>query len=81
MKDKNKRSNRLFKTKTKKEKIKKDLKNLGNLELLKDQRKIGVAFSTHNATCSCHMCGNPRKFYNKKTLQELKNDYQISEET
>lgn len=23
-------------------------------------------------TCSCSMCGNPRKFYNQKTMQEIK---------
>jgi hypothetical protein len=23
-------------------------------------------------TCSCMMCGNPRKFYNQKTIQEIR---------
>jgi len=81
MNDKNKRSKRRHKTNTKKEKTKKILINSKNFDTLKDPRKIGVAFSTHNATCSCHMCGNPRKFDNKKTIQEIKNEYQISEET
>ncbi len=26
------------------------------------------------AKCSCEMCGNPRKWFKKKTLQELKCD-------
>jgi len=24
------------------------------------------------AKCSCHMCGNPRKYWNEETLQEKK---------
>lgn len=24
----------------------------------------------HLKNCSCHMCGNPRKFWNEKTMQE-----------
>lgn len=24
--------------------------------------------------CSCYMCGNPRKFFNEKTRQELKSE-------
>ncbi len=26
------------------------------------------------ALCSCWMCGNPRKYFNAKTLQEIKNE-------
>ena len=26
------------------------------------------------AACSCYMCGNPRKWFKKKTVQELKSD-------
>lgn len=29
-------------------------------------------FANHLKMCSCHMCGNPRKWWNAKTLQELK---------
>jgi len=28
----------------------------------------------HMALCSCHMCGNPRKHFNEKTMQEKKAD-------
>jgi len=24
--------------------------------------------------CSCHMCGNPRKYFNERTMQEKKSD-------
>lgn len=42
--------------------------------LLIDEKHLGYAVSTHNAGCSCHMCGNPRKYYNDKTIQEQKQD-------
>lgn len=28
--------------------------------------------------CSCHMCGNPRKFYKDKTLKEKLNDFMFN---
>ena len=30
--------------------------------------------ANHGKTCSCRMCGNPRKWYGHKTMQELKAD-------
>lgn len=38
-------------------------------------KMIGTA-ANHGKLCSCHMCGNPRKFFNAKTLQEQKFDEQ-----
>lgn len=29
-------------------------------------------FANHLKRCSCHMCGNPRKIWKTKTLQETK---------
>ena len=26
------------------------------------------------AMCSCHMCGNPRKYWKEKTIQERRNE-------
>ena len=37
-------------------------------------KKVGKAFAVHGAKCSCHMCGNPRKHYNEKTIQEKRVD-------
>ncbi len=40
-----------------------------------DEKWVGKAASVHGAFCSCHMCGNPRKFYKGKdalTMQERK---------
>ena len=34
-------------------------------------KMIGTA-SNHGKLCSCHMCGNPRKFNNELTIQERK---------
>ena len=34
-------------------------------------RMVGTA-SNHGKLCSCHMCGNPRKFNNELTMQEKK---------
>lgn len=28
----------------------------------------------HLASCSCHMCGNARKHYGHKTMQEVRSD-------
>jgi hypothetical protein len=30
--------------------------------------------------CSCSMCGNPRKYYNEKTMQEKKADIDFREQ-
>ena len=35
-----------------------------------DPRAVGIAVSTHCANCSCPMCGNPRKHFNRITRQE-----------
>lgn len=35
-----------------------------------DERELGMVASCHGAVCSCHMCGNPRKYYKEKTMQE-----------
>lgn len=38
-----------------------------------DEAQIGyLAHSPHN--CSCHMCGNPRKHWKEKTMQEKRAD-------
>jgi hypothetical protein len=38
-----------------------------------DEASIGyLAHSPHN--CSCYMCGNPRKWWKQKTIQEKKMD-------
>ncbi len=28
--------------------------------------------ANHLAICSCHMCGNPRKWWKRKTFQEIR---------
>jgi hypothetical protein len=30
--------------------------------------------ANHLASCSCWMCGNPRKYWGEKTMQEIKAD-------
>lgn len=43
-------------------------------EKLQHQRKMAET----RKPCSCHMCGNPRKVFKEKTLQEKKFDeYEI----
>lgn len=38
-----------------------------------DEYHIRIAkLSETRAPCSCHMCGNPRKYFNTKTLQEIR---------
>lgn len=76
MNEKNKRSKRRFYNRLKKKKyakILKSLRNVNSIEELND-KDIGIMASTHGATCSCPICGNPRKYFNEKTLQEKKID-------
>ncbi len=43
---------------------------VGGLEQTKPSERI-VGIHAHTAApCSCWMCGNPRKFFNERTLQE-----------
>lgn len=37
-------------------------------------RRIAGMLTNHGKLCSCHMCGNPRKWFNEKTMQEKKID-------
>ena len=48
-------------------------------ELGDDPRAIGKHYSTHGASCSCYMCGNPRKHFNEPSLAEKKQDDRDSE--
>jgi excinuclease UvrABC ATPase subunit len=41
---------------------------------------VGKHASTHNRPCSCEMCGNPRKFFNEKTLSEKKAEIDLKEQ-
>ena len=38
-----------------------------------DSKSIGLKSHTP-CRCSCSMCGNPRKYYKDKTIQEKKNE-------
>jgi len=40
---------------------------------LSDARSIGITARTPKR-CSCFMCGNPRKYFKVKTIQEQKSD-------
>jgi hypothetical protein len=68
---KSKRAERRHHYQRLKKKRKKELKMRGDDP---SERRLGYAVSVHNAGCSCSMCGNPRKFYNEKTIQERKQD-------
>ena len=59
----------------KKQKAKKILKNSWSYapEMITD-RRIGLTASTHGKKCSCHICGNPRKYWKEKTRQEILQD-------
>lgn len=43
------------------------------------KRAIGHTASTHGKPCSCWMCGNPRKYWNEKTKQEVLEEIKDSE--
>jgi hypothetical protein len=42
-------------------------------------RKATGMMTNHGKLCSCHMCGNPRKFFNEKTIQEQRSDVKYRE--
>ncbi|MHB8266605.1 MAG: hypothetical protein ACYDC7_11885 [Acidithiobacillus ferrivorans] len=44
-----------------------------NRDLSGDQRTRAQAIDT-STPCSCWMCGNPRKYFGEKTMQERKKD-------
>ena len=33
--------------------------------------------ANHLKSCSCHMCGNPRKIWNADTIQEMRMDQAV----
>lgn len=55
-----------------KQRIRKRLKLYG---LEDTEYNIGTLSSVHGSFCSCYMCGNPRKYYGERTIQEKKHDY------
>lgn len=67
------RSFRRHKKSVKKEKYKKILRRWRDSDDFTDT-DVGVITSTHGKACSCNMCGNPRKFNKKKTMQEKRQD-------
>ena len=43
--------------------------------MLDDATPKRVGMAVHTATrCSCYMCGNPRRHFNQKTIQELRHE-------
>jgi hypothetical protein len=40
-------------------------------------KSIGTTAAVHSAFCSCFMCGNPRKYFDEKTMQEKKSDIDV----
>ena len=39
-----------------------------------DEKNLGMVVSTHGKQCSCTACGNPRKHFKQKTLQEKREE-------
>lgn len=37
-------------------------------------RAVGKGAAVHNAYCSCPACGNPRRHFSEKTIQEKRQD-------
>lgn len=49
--------------------------------LPEDELKEAIACQAVNRKkCSCYMCGNPRKYFNEKTIQELKKEQKDRED-
>jgi hypothetical protein len=45
-----------------------------------DPKAVGKHYSTHGSDCSCMFCGNPRKFFDEKTLAERKQEIEDVDE-
>lgn len=43
------------------------------------ERKLGKLASTHCKPCSCPLCGNPRKYFKARTLEEMRSDLDIED--
>lgn len=59
-----------------KEKLKRRAKKIFMLWGLDE--KYAVKSADHLKNCSCWMCGNPRKYFKEKTMQEKKEDERYS---
>lgn len=44
-----------------------------------DEKALSKAYN-HLAICSCHMCGNPRRYFNEKTISEKKNEEKFKDD-
>ena len=42
--------------------------------LTEEEEKIVKIEANHGKICSCYACGNPRKYFKERTIQEKKND-------
>lgn len=45
----------------------------GQSELAENPRIVGLN-ANNRQICSCYMCGNPRRYFGLKTMQELRRD-------
>ena len=71
--EKEKHSKRRHNTEKKKRRIKKIVKETfySGKELAEDPKFVGKLAANHGASCSCSMCGNPRRYHNHVTKQEM----------
>lgn len=46
----------------------------------RDIDQVAAKSFNHLKNCSCYMCGNPRKYSNEQTLQEMRNNEVFSQE-
>jgi len=45
---------------------------------MRELDEAGIGIKAHTpAICSCHMCGNPRKYWKQSTLQERKLEVEL----
>lgn len=67
----------------KEEKYKKRCRNIirnkfpSNSEELANNPKFVGKMVRNRTQCSCFMCGNPRKYYNQKTVRERRQEQKI----
>lgn len=61
------------------DRIKARIRREGRSSMTEEDEKRAHMYANHGELCSCHMCGNPRKYFREKTIQEQRADEKFKE--
>ena len=75
--EKDRRQKRFIqKTRNKSKWFRREMEKTGHFgaNITEHEERTALRETNHGKLCSCHMCGNPRKYFGEVTLQEKKAD-------